>query len=136
MNSSDSDSAVPTRPLVRCICTRKCGGPGGGGKLISLRSRQRHALREPKELPPSFTALRVQPLDAPPAAGAAPLGMGLATGKPHMNSAINADLIDRDHAGAGGSLREDEEGFLDDVVRCAVVISNNLCLFHIGYAWS
>lgn len=136
MYSSDSDSAVPTRPLVRCICTRKCGGPGGGGKLISMRSRQRHALREPKELPPSFAALWMQPSNAPPAAGAVASGMGPVAGKPHIDSAMNVDLINRDHVGAGGSLREDGEGVLDDVVCCAVAISNDLSLFHIGYAQS
>ena len=136
MDSSDLDSAVPIRALVCCICTRKCGGPGGGGKLISIRSWQRHALREPKELPLSFTALQMQPLNVPPATGAAASGMGPIAGEPHLYSAANIDLIDQDQASAGGSLHEDGEGVFNDVVRCAVVISNDLCLFHIGYARS
>ena len=53
-----------------------------------------------------------------------------------MDSAANIDLIDRDYVGAGGSLHEDGEGVFDDVVCCTVVISNDLCLFHTGYARS
>jgi hypothetical protein len=75
----------------------------------------------------------MQPLNVPPAAEAFALGMGPIARKPHMDSAANIDLINRDHV--GGSLHEDE-GVFDDMVRYAVVNSNDLCLFHIGYAWS
>jgi hypothetical protein len=124
MDSSDSDSPIP-KALVRCICTRRCGGPGKG-KLVSIRSQQRHALHEPKELPASFVALRMQPSNAPPAAGVAASGMG----------PTNVDLIDQDPAGAGGSLHEDGEDISNDMVCYAAAISDNLCLFHIGYARS
>jgi hypothetical protein len=126
MDSSDSDSPIP-KALVRCVCTRRCGGPGKG-KLITVRSRQRHALRKPKELPVSFMALRMQPSNAPPAAGVAASGMG----------PTNVDLIDHDPVGtgAGGTLHEVGEGVFNDMVRYTAVISEDLCLFHIGYARS
>jgi hypothetical protein len=124
MDSSDSDSPIP-KPLVHCVCTRRCGGPGKG-KLISTRSRQRHALHEPKELPASFVALRMQPSNAPPAAGVAASGMGPA----------NVDLINQDPAGTGGSLHEDGEGVFNDMVCYTAAISDDLCLFCIGYVRS
>jgi len=46
----------------------------------------------------------------------------------------NEDLIDQDPACAGGSLHEDGEGGFNDMVRYTAAISNDLCLFHIGYA--
>jgi hypothetical protein len=66
----------------------------------------------------------MQPSNAPPTAGVAASGMGPA----------NEDLIDQDPACAGGSLHEDGEGGFNDMVRYTAAISNDLCLFHIGYA--
>jgi hypothetical protein len=128
MDSSDSDSAI-AKVLVRCICTRRCGGPGQG-KLISTRSRQRHALREPKELPASFVALQMQHSKALPAAGAAASAI---VGKPHLDSESAAN-VDQDPAGTGGSLRDGGEDVFNDVVCYPAVISDDLYLFRIGYA--
>ena len=125
MDASDSDSPIP-KALICCVCTRRCGGPSKG-KLISTCSQQRHALCKPKELPASFMALLMQPLNAPPAAGVAASGMGPIVGKSCLDSATNVNFISQDPTGVDGNLHEDREGVFNNMVHYTTAISNDLC---------
>jgi hypothetical protein len=94
MHPSGLGSAIHKESLVHCICIRRCGGPSNGGKLISVHSQQRHLLRDPKKLLPSFEALHLQTSDIPLEDRAAVLVMGPSAAKrPCLHSNINADLI-------------------------------------------
>src|SRR5882762_2151852 len=108
MSSSDLDSVIPRETRVRCICTRRCGGPTGSGKLISVRCRQRHVRQEPKKISLSFEALCPQSSNAPMGIGATASLMESGTAKRRrLHSTTNADLIEQDHADSGSSLNED-----------------------------
>jgi hypothetical protein len=93
MSSSDLDSVIPRETHVHCICTRRCGGPTEGGKLVSVRCRQRHVHQEPKKIPLSFKALHLQSSDAPLGIGAISSPMESSTVKRRrLHSTTNADL--------------------------------------------
>jgi len=97
MSSYDLDSVIPGETRVRCICTRRCGGPTEGGKLISVRCRQRHVRQEPKKVPLSFKALRPRSSDAPLGIGATSPMESSTVKRRRLHSTTNADL-EQDYA--------------------------------------
>lgn len=103
MPASESNSGIPKDTRVWCICTKRCGGPSNGGKLVSLRCRQRHVRNERKQPPASFLALRAQSSDVPPATGVTSLTDSRANKRRRM---------------ASGSLNEGSGGEGDDMVCC------------------
>jgi len=123
MPASESDSGISKETRVLCICTKRCGGPSKGRKLVSLRSRQRHVRNEHKQPPTSFLALRGQSPDAPPATGVTASRMESGTNKRRC-----LDPAEQHHM-ASGSLNEDSGRGGDDIVCCVSwtrTASNNI----------
>src|ERR1700677_1074211 len=96
MSASELNSGIPKETRVCCMCTKRCGGPSNGRKLVSLHCRQRHVRNEHIQPPTSFMALCVQSPDAPPATGvtASPVESG-------MNKRSHLDLVEQHHIALG-----------------------------------